>query len=136
MYDPENNKYYCSIFMVTTTVSCIMMMILNLIDRRGGFVEYVFVVNHPYTSQNRYLSSRIHKRHIQNNRCFRIQSFLRSRTYNYNIMSTETCYDYKMFYRFCNFRRLFFYDKCFCFFGCICNCIQKTWQHIQILYSN
>ena len=84
--------------MVTTTVSCIMMMILNLIDRRGGFVEYVFVVNHPYTSQNRYLSSRIHKRHIQNNRCFRIQSFLRSRTYNYNIMSTETCYDYKMFY--------------------------------------
>ena len=118
--------------MFTRNLSCIMMMILNLIDRRGGFVEYLYANNHHFTSKN------YHLRHCF---CCAILSskhlsslFLRSSTYNYNSMSTLTSYDYKMFY-------VLFYTfiipmkRAFSFFGYICSCINMTWQHIQISYS-
>ena len=82
-----------AIFMVTRNLSCIMMMILNLIDRRGGFVEYLLVINHPFSSQN------YHIRHCPHNRIEVVLQycFSRSRTYKYNNMSYH---DHGMFYVF------------------------------------
>ena len=90
---PENNKYYY-IFMVTRNVSCIMMITLNLIDRRGGFVEYLFVLNHPFSSQNYHL--RIPIADLAPN-CLSLLSFLRSWTCNHNIMSTQPCHNHDIF---------------------------------------
>jgi len=114
------------IFMVTRNLSCIMMMILNLIDRRGGFVEYLLVINHPFSSQN------YHIRHCPHNRIEVVLQycFSRSRTYKYNNMSYH---DHEMFYFYC--KSYSSYERCFWFFDYVCNSIQTTWQRIQISYS-
>ena len=71
-----------------------MMMTLNLIDRRGGFVEYLFVLNHPFSSQNYHL--RIPIADLAPN-CLSLLSFLRSWTCNHNIMSTQPCHNHDIF---------------------------------------